>query len=146
MARARTQLLTKQITAPSDLKRPWHIVDAKGQILGRVAVQVADLLQGRRKATWTHMQDVGDHVVVINISEIRVSGRKAVNKKYYHHTTYPGHLKVATYQEMMAKKPTEVMRHAVYGMLPDNRLKKTMLRRLHLFAADKHPFAKHFSK
>ncbi len=145
MPRARTQLVTKQVTAPNDLTRPWHLIDAKDKILGRTAVEVAELLQGRRKTTWSRMQDVGDHVVVINCSFVRVTGRKAINKVYYHHTTYPGHLKATKYADMLADKPTEVMRHAVYGMLPDNRLKKPMLRRLHLFASDKHTFSKHFS-
>src|SRR5262245_10311725 len=126
-------LRTRQVTPPADLKRPWHLIDAKDMILGRVSVQVAELLQGRRKTTWSRMQDVGDHVVVLNCAAVRVTGRKAVNKTYYHHTTYPGHLKSVAFKDLLAKRPTEVMRHAVYGMLPDNRLKKGMLQRLHLF-------------
>ncbi|MFO0705144.1 MAG: 50S ribosomal protein L13 [Candidatus Andersenbacteria bacterium] len=141
-----THLRTRQVIPAEQLTRTWHLVDAKGQVLGRVAVQVAELLQGRRKTNWSHMQDVGDHVVVLNAAQVRVTGRKAENKTYFHHTTYPGHLKATSFKDLLAKRPTEVLRHAVVGMLPDNRLKKSMLRRLHLFAAETHPFAKQFSK
>jgi large subunit ribosomal protein L13 len=140
------QLRTRQVTPPAELKRPWHLIDAKDTILGRASVQVAELLQGRRKTTWSRMQDTGDHVVVINCAAVRVTGRKAERKTYYHHTTYPGHLKAVTYKELIIKRPTEVVRKAVVGMLPDTRLKKGMLQRLHLFAGPTHPFAKHFTK
>ncbi|MFH0830821.1 MAG: 50S ribosomal protein L13 [Parcubacteria group bacterium] len=133
------------MTPTAELKRGWHLIDANNKILGRTAVQVARALSGRGKSNWCRIQDVGDHVVVVNCSKIRVTGKKATSKKYYHHTRYLGHLKTKSYSELMIQKPTEVMRHAVVGMLPDNRLKKGMLRRLHLYPGSEHPFAKHFS-
>ena len=138
-------LKTRQVTAPQAVARKWHLVDAKGKILGRTAVEIARHLQGRGKTTWSPMQDTGDHVVVINCADIKVTGQKTTQKVYYRHTRYPGHLKATTLQKMLEDKPTEVVRKAVYGMLPSNRLRKPMLRRLHLFAEATHPFDKHFS-
>lgn len=146
MNSAQNTLRTKQVVSTDKISRQWHLVDAGGKILGRVAVDVANKLQGRSKTTWSRMQDTGDHVVVINCADIRVTGKKATNKTYYQHTRYPGHLKSKTYQELMEQRPTEVMRKAVFGMLPSTRLRAGMLRRLHLFADDKHTFAKHFTK
>ena len=139
------KLKTRQVIAPHAIKRNWHLVDAGGQILGRTAVTVARHLQGRNKTTWSPMQDTGDHVVVINCADLRVTGQKLTQKTYYHHTRYPGHLRSTTLQKLLNDKPTEVMRKAVYGMLPRTRLRKPMIQRLHLFAGGTHPFDKHFS-
>ena len=137
----RNTLKTRLIVEPSSIKREWHLIDAKGQILGRISTQIAGFLAGRGKASWSPMQDGGDHVVVINTAQVRLSGRKAETKRYYHHSTYLGHLKVKTFQQLQSEKPNEIVRKAVFGMLPRKRIRKTMLQRLHLYPADKHPYA-----
>ncbi|MBU2009740.1 MAG: 50S ribosomal protein L13 [Chloroflexi bacterium] len=126
-------------TKISDIERKWYVVDAKDQTLGRLATRIAMLLKGKGKAIYTPSLDTGDYVVVINTGQVRVTGKKGHDKLYRRHSGYPGGFKEFSFDEMMAKDPTEVMRHAVKGMLPKNSLGKAMLRKLKLYAGPDHP-------
>jgi len=123
----------------SDIERKWHIVDAEGQILGRMATQVARLLMGKHKPMFVRNMDVGDSVVVINADKVRFTGNKEKKKIYYRHTGYPGGLKATYLETMMQKNPERVVEHAVKGMLPKNRLQARMMKRLRVYAGDNHP-------
>ncbi len=127
------------VAKPSNIERNWLIVDAKDQRLGRLATRIADNLRGKTKPTYTPNIDTGDFVVVVNAARIAVTGRKMENKIYYRHTGYPGGLKQRTLAEMMEKKPEEVIRLAVKGMLPKNRLGRAQLRKLKIYAGPEHP-------
>ena len=129
------------VAKPSNIERNWLIVDAKDQRLGRLATRIADNLRGKTKTVYTPHIDTGDFVIVINASRIAVTGRKMDNKIYYRHTGYPGGLKQRTLAEMMDKKPEEVIRLAVKGMLPKNRLGRAQLRKLKIYAGPEHPHA-----
>jgi len=126
-------------TKISDVERQWHVVDAKGQTLGRLATRIAILLKGKDKVMYTPSLDTGDYVVVINTAQVVVTGKKGHDKLYRRHSGYPGGFKEFSFDEMMAKDPTEVMRHAVKGMLPKNSLGKAMIRKLKLYAGPDHP-------
>ena len=117
----------------SDSNNKTIVVDASGKILGRLATQVADLLRGKKKTTFVPHKIVGDKVVVINACKIQVSGNKTEKKIYYHHTGWPGGLKKQTFKELMRKNPAEVIRRAVRGMLPKNRLRKIWLKNLKIY-------------
>lgn len=124
-----------------DIKRNWHLVDAKDKVLGRVAVKIAGLLSGKRKATYTPHVDSGDEVVVINADKIKTTGRKLDEKLYTHYSGYPGGLRTRTLKQMLAQKPEEVIRHAVKGMLPKNKLAQQMIGRLKVYKGASHPHA-----
>ena len=124
-----------------DIERRWHLVDASGQVLGRLAAEVAGLLMGKRKPSFTPSQDVGDHVVVINAVEIRLTGRKWDQKVYYRHTGYPGGIKSDTARSLRDKAPERLVMHAVRGMLPKNRLGRAMLGKLRVYSGSEHPHA-----
>ena len=135
-------ILTKNITATAratDLTPRWHVLDAKGQVLGRLSVQVAHILKGKHKPNYSPHMLTGDFVIVINAGKVRVTGRKAEQKVYYSHSQYPGGLKEVPYESMMAKHPTRVIEHAVKGMLPHNRLGRQMFRRLKVYEGAEHP-------
>ena len=119
--------------------RKWHILDAKGATLGRLATQAATLLRGKHKPTYTPNLDTGDHVIVINAQEIQLTGKKMKNKTYHHHTGYPGGLKSITAEHLMEKKPTEVVNKAIRGMLPKTTLGKQMAKKLRIYAGADHP-------
>jgi large subunit ribosomal protein L13 len=121
--------------------RQWLVVDATGQTLGRLATQIADALRGKRKPTYTPHVDTGDFVVVINAEKIVVTGSKRTEKMYYRHSGYPGGLKERTLQEMLDRRPEEVIRLAVKGMLPKNRLARKQLTKLKVYAGAEHPHA-----
>ena len=123
----------------SDIERKWHIVDAEGQILGRMATQVAKLLMGKHKPMFSRNMDVGDSVVVINADKVCVTGGKEKKKMYYRHTGYPGGLKTTSLEHMMKTHPTRVIEYAVKGMLPKNRLQARMMRRLRIYTGDNNP-------
>ena len=125
----------------NDRERNWLVVDATGQTLGRLATQIADLLRGKRKPTYTPHCDVGDFVVVINAEKISVTGNKRADKKYYRHSGYPGGLKTRTLGEMLERRPEEVLRLAVKGMLPRNRLARKQITKLKIYAGPDHPHA-----
>ena len=126
-------------TKASDLKPAWHVIDASGKTLGRLASEAATLLMGKHKPIYSPHLNTGDFVIVLNAAKVRVTGRKAEQKIYYRHSGYPGGLKSASFAKMMETHPTRVIEHAVKGMLPHNRLGRDMLRRLKVYAGDVHP-------
>jgi large subunit ribosomal protein L13 len=123
----------------SDITRGWHVVDAKGEILGRLAVEIAAILRGKKKVIYSKDVDCGDFVVVKNAEKIVVTGNKFEDKLYYRHTGYIGGLKTETFKEKLEKHPTEIIRFAVKGMLPRNQLGRQMLKRLKVYAGSDHP-------
>lgn len=129
------------VAKPTDRDRAWLVVDASGQTLGRLATQIADTLRGKRKPTYTPHIDTGDFVVVVNAEKIRVTGNKLADKRYYRHSGYPGGLKSRTLQEMLDRRPEEVIRLAVKGMLPRNRIARKQLTKLKVYAGPEHPHA-----
>jgi large subunit ribosomal protein L13 len=130
----------------SDITRKWHLIDAKDQILGRLATQIASLLMGKHKTDFIRHMDIADHVVVINAKDIVVTGRKAQQKNYYRHSGYPGGFKVTKYSTMKETHSDQVITHAVSGMLPQNRLHDKILTHLHIFSGSEHDFSKQFKK
>jgi len=120
-------------------ERNWLIVDAEGQTLGRLATQIADALRGKRKPEYTPHVDTGDFVVVINAEKISVTGNKRAEKRYYRHSGYPGGLKSRTLEEMLQRRPEEVIRIAVKGMMPRNRLARKQITKLKVYAGADHP-------
>lgn len=121
-----------------EVSRNWHLVDANGMVLGRLATGIARLLMGKHKPTWTAHVDDGDHVVVVNAGGIRVTGKKMTDKIYYRHSGYPGGLKSTTYGDMKARFPDRPLELAVKRMLPKNRHQSPRLRRLHIYAGPEH--------
>ena len=119
--------------------RHWHVIDAEGKVLGRIASHAARLLQGKHKPTWTPFLDGGDHVIVVNAERIAVSGDKRESKVYYRHSGHPGGLRSETLGHLLARRPEEVIRRAVRGMLPRNRLGAEQLRHLKIYAGTEHP-------
>lgn len=125
---------------PADIEHKWYVVDAEGMVLGRLATQIAMILRGKHKPMFTPHMDTGDHVIVINASKVRVTGRKAEQKQYFRHTGYMGHERFTPYATMMAKHPERVIEKAVFGMLPKTTLSRTTLRRkLRVYAGAEHP-------
>ena len=125
--------------ADLDEPRPWHVIDADGQVLGRLATQAATLLRGKHKPTFTPFLDCGDHVVVINADKIVLTGRKPEQKFHYRHSGYPGGLKATKYARLMSEHPERVVQYAVQGMLPKNRLGRKLLKKLRVYAGSEHP-------
>ncbi len=123
----------------NEIERGWWVVDASGQTLGRLSTRIATLLEGKHKPTWSPHLDSGDHVVVINAAQIRVTGNKLSQKTYYRHSNYPGGLKAETLDHLLERKPTLVIERAVWGMLPQNRLGRAMLRKLKVYPGPDHP-------
>lgn len=123
---------------PHEVQRRWYVIDAAGKPLGRTAVQVADLLRGKHKPTFTPHVDCGDNVIVINCSGAVLTGKKLENKRRYRHTGYIGHLKVIQYRHLMAQKPEKAMEFAVKGMIPDTTLGRKQMLRMHLYAGNEH--------
>jgi large subunit ribosomal protein L13 len=126
-------------TKASDIKREWHVIDASGQVLGRLATQVAQRLMGKHKPMFAPNLDTGDYVVVINADKVLVTGNKAKQKVYYRHSGYPGGLKGISLEKLMQTNPTRVIEYAVKGMLPHNRLGAKMVKKLKVYAGDTHP-------
>jgi large subunit ribosomal protein L13 len=124
---------------PGELERRWFLVDAEGRTLGRLATEIADTLRGKRKPQYTPHVDTGDFVVVVNAEKVSVTGKKLDDKIYYRHSGYPGGLKQRTLREELDRRPTEVIRKAVRGMLPRNRLGRAQLRKLKVYAGPDHP-------
>jgi large subunit ribosomal protein L13 len=129
------------VATPESRERNWLVVDATGKTLGRLATQIADTLRGKRKPEYTPHLDVGDFVIVVNAERITVTGNKRAEKRYYRHSGYPGGLRSRTLEEMLARRPEEVIRLAVKGMLPRNRLGRAQLRKLKVYAGPEHPHA-----
>ncbi len=124
---------------PAEIERDWYVVDAEGKNLGRLAVVIADTLRGKVKPQYTPHVDTGDFVVVVNAEKIAVTGKKLDEKMYYRHSGYPGGLKARTLREQLERRPTEVLRKAVKGMMPRNRLARAQLTKLKIYAGPAHP-------
>ena len=131
--------LKTYVATPQDRERNWLLVDAEGKTLGRLATQIADALRGKRKPTYTPHVDTGDFVVVVNAEKISVTGDKRQAKLYHRHSGYPGGLKTRTLNDMLERRPEEVIRLAVRGMLPKNRLARKQLTKLKVYAGPEHP-------
>jgi large subunit ribosomal protein L13 len=131
----------KTFTAtPKDIERRWVLIDADGMVLGRLASEVAKIIRGKHKPTFTPHMDTGDHVIVINASKVRVTGRKAEQKQYFRHSGYMGHERFTPYATMIEKHPERVVEKAVFGMLPKSALGRQKLRlKLKVYAGDQHP-------
>ncbi len=127
------------VTKPGSVERRWFVVDAEGETLGRLATRIAQVLRGKHKPEFSPAVDVGDYVVVINAERIHVTGKKMEDKIYYHHSGYPGGLKQIPLGEQLKRHPDRVIRHAVRGMLPKNKLGRRMLKRLRVYAGPEHP-------
>lgn len=126
-------------TKASDIKREWHVFDASGKTLGRLATEIAQLLKGKHKPIYSTHLDTGDFVIVINAEKVRVTGNKAKQKVYYRHSGYPGGLKAVTFEKMLEKHPTRIIEHAVKGMLPKNPLGRAMIKKLKVYEGPIHP-------
>ncbi|MBA3359195.1 MAG: 50S ribosomal protein L13 [Thermoleophilaceae bacterium] len=129
------------VATPQTREREWIVVDAAGKTLGRLATQLADVLRGKRKPEYTPHCDVGDFVIVVNAEKIAVTGKKRSDKLYHRHSGYPGGLRTRTLNDMLERQPEEVIRKAVKGMLPRNRLARAQLRKLKVYAGPEHPHA-----
>lgn len=126
---------------PKDVERKWFVVDANEVVLGKLATTVAHLLRGKHKPEFTPHQEVGDYVIVVNAEKVRLTGRKAEQKLYYHHSGYPGSLTAEPYAKVVNRKPTFPVEHAIRGMLPKNRLGRKLFKNVKVYAGDSHPHA-----
>ena len=126
---------------PLEVERKWYVVDAEGKHLGRLATEIVRVLRGKNKPQYTPHVDVGDFVVVVNADRVAVTGRKAEQRIYRRHSGYPGGMKETSYEQMLARKPTEVLRKAVYGMMPKSRLARKQFKKLKIYAGPEHPHA-----
>lgn len=135
-----------QATKKKNIRRNWHLVDLKGAVLGRVTSRIAQLLIGKNKVYYTPNLDCGDYIVAVNASEVRVTGRKTKQKKYYRHSGYPGGLKEISYERQMTKDPRKIIEWAVKNMLPKNKLRSSRMKRLRIFAGVGHPYQDKFKK
>lgn len=121
-----------------DIQRKWYLVDAKDKTLGRLAVEIAKILRGKNKPTFSPHIDCGDYVIVINAGEVKLTGNKEDQKKYYRHSRFPGGLKTIPVAKLRADKPTEILKRAVTGMIPRNKLRKNIISKMKLFAGSEH--------
>ena len=129
------------MASPATIERKWYVIDAEGQTLGRLSSEIAKILRGKNKPTFTPFIDTGDNVIVVNAEKIKVTGKKMDQKIYYKHSDYPGGMRETTLKEMLDKKPTDVITLAVKGMLPKGPLGRTMIEKLHVYAGAEHPHA-----
>ena len=127
------------IPCREEMQKKWHVIDAEGQVLGRLATRAARLLTGKDKPVYTPFLDTGDHVIIINAEKIKLTGNKLSDKKYRHHTGYPGGLKEITAEALLTKHPDRVVRDAVYGMLPKTKLGRAMRKKLKVYSGPEHP-------
>jgi large subunit ribosomal protein L13 len=127
------------IPKKDEVEQKWWLVNAEGRILGRLATEVADLIRGKRKPQFTSHLDTGDFVVVVNAEKIKVTGRKLDQKKYYSHSLYPGGLKEIALKDLLAKKPEEVIKKAVWGMVPKGKLGRALYKKLKVYRGPSHP-------
>ncbi len=126
------------IAKPHEVERKWYVIDAEGKTLGRMASEVAAILRGKKKPTYTPHVDCGDYVIVINADKVVVTGKKRKEKIYKRHTGYPGGLREMTFEQLLEKHPTEVVRHAVKGMMPNGKLGRQMFKKLKVYACAEH--------
>jgi large subunit ribosomal protein L13 len=134
-------LVKSYMARPLEVERRWYVVDAEGQTLGRLAAEIARVLRGKSKPQYTPHVDTGDFVVVVNAERIVVTGRKAEQKVYRRHSGYPGGLKTTSFEQLLERQPTEILRKAVKGMMPKTRLARQQLRKLKIYAGPEHPHA-----
>ena len=127
------------IAKPAEVERKWYVIDAEDKTLGKIASEVASILRGKKKPIYTPHVDTGDYVIVINAENVRVTGKKEEQKIYKSHSGYPGGLKETTLRELRAKKPEEIIRHAVKGMMPKGKLGRQMFKKLKVYAGPEHP-------
>ena len=130
--------MSSTLAKPQEVERKWHVIDAEGRNLGRMASEVASILRGKKKPTFTPHVDCGDYVIVINAEKVAVTGKKRQEKIYKRHTGYPGGLRECTFEELMEKHPTEAVRHAVKGMMPKGKLGRQMFKKLKVYAGPEH--------
>lgn len=121
-----------------DIKHEWYLLDAKDKTLGKIATKIADVLRGKHKPTFSPHLDCGDFVIIVNAKEVKMTGQKKLQKKYYTHSRFPNGLKVTTAQELLDRKPENVIRNAVAGMIPHNKLKKDILKKLKIYGGSEH--------
>ncbi|APG26031.1 MAG: 50S ribosomal protein L13 [Syntrophotalea acetylenica] len=133
--------MSTQVAKKSEVKKNWYVVDLDGKVLGRAASEIARVLRGKHKAIYSPSVDTGDFVVVINAEKVKLTGNKLAAKMYYRHSGYPGGLREATAAQMLDKKPEDLIRKAVKGMLPRNKLGRDMIRKLKVYAGGEHPHA-----
>ena len=126
---------------PLEVERKWYVIDAEGQTLGRLASEIARVLRGKNKPRYTPHVDVGDFVVVVNAEKVVITGKKAEQKVYRRHSGYPGGMKETSYERMLERRPEEIVRRAVYGMMPKSRLARQQMRKLKIYAGPEHPHA-----
>ena len=131
------------IAKPAEVERKWYVIDAEDKTLGKIAAEVASILRGKKKPIYTPHVDTGDYVIVINAEKVRVTGKKEEQKIYKSHSGYPGGLKETTLRELRAKKPEEIIRHAVKGMMPKGKLGRQMFKKLKVYAGPEHPHTAH---
>jgi large subunit ribosomal protein L13 len=136
---ARSSIMKTYVATPQTRERHWLVVDASGQTLGRLSTRIADALRGKRKPEYTPHVDTGDFVIVVNAEKIAVTGSKLTEKRYWRHSGYPGGIKSRTLEEQLRRRPEEVIRHAVKGMLPRTRLGRKQLTKLKVYAGPDHP-------
>ncbi|HZA45842.1 MAG TPA: 50S ribosomal protein L13 [Rubrobacter sp.] len=132
-------MMKSYMARPLEVERKWFVVDAEGEHLGRLAAEIAKILRGKNKVQYTPHVDVGDFVVVVNAERVVVTGKKAEQRVYRRHSGYPGGMKETSYEQMLARKPTEILRKAVYGMMPKTRLARQQFRKLKIYAGPEHP-------
>jgi large subunit ribosomal protein L13 len=132
-------MMKSYMARPLEVERKWFVVDAEGEHLGRLAAEIAKILRGKNKVQYTPHVDVGDFVVVVNAEKVVVTGKKAEQRVYRRHSGYPGGMKETSYEQMLARKPTEILRKAVYGMMPKTRLARQQFRKLKIYAGPEHP-------
>jgi large subunit ribosomal protein L13 len=132
-------MMKSYMARPLEVERKWYVVDAEGKHLGRLATEIVRVLRGKNKPQYTPHVDVGDFVVVVNADRVAVTGRKAEQRVYRRHSGYPGGMKETSYERMLARKPTEVLRKAVYGMMPKTRLARKQFKKLKIYAGPEHP-------
>lgn len=126
------------IAKPLEVERKWYIIDAEGKTLGRLCTEVASILRGKRKPIFTPHVDTGDYVIIINAEKVEVTGKKRTDKVYKRHTGYPGGLRELTFEKLQARKPEEIIRHAVSGMMPKGKLGRQMYKKLKVYAGAEH--------
>jgi large subunit ribosomal protein L13 len=131
-------------TKANEIKREWHLIDVKGKILGRVSSEIAQLLMGKSKPYFVKNMDCGDYVVVINAKEVKTTGKKEDLKTYYRHSGYPGGFKAEKLKDLRQRNPEEIIKHAVSGMIPQNKLRASMLKKLYVFAGEVHTYGDKF--
>jgi len=130
-----------RIASPEEIvaNRKWYVIDADGQVLGRLATKIATMLRGKHKPIYTPHLDVGDFIVIINAERIQITGKKADKKSYFHHTGYPGGGRMESFRSLLSRKPHRILAHAIRGMLPHNRLGRKMFKKVKIYAGSEHP-------